>query len=111
MFERPLLVLNKWSPMSKPKPAPWHPRPETIDDYRRYAIGVYAANNWDLDEQLRHRRSLGIADAPVEQLPFDDLKTVINDFEDAKMILFRVNGQVFPRSTPKTARGRNSSKE
>ena len=71
------------------EPVKRHPRPISIDDYRRQAAGVYAANDWDHDEQIRHRSTLGVVPKRLEECTEDELRIILTDFEKDKMILYR----------------------
>jgi hypothetical protein len=74
---------------AEPEKAKRHPRPKTREEMLKQVAGVYKANGWDDREQAYHMGTLGITPPSGTDLFTDDeLRTILDDFEKAKMILY-----------------------
>lgn len=67
----------------------YSPRPKTKAAAVLLVQAVYLDNDWDGDTQARYEANLGLDPKPLTERDNAELKTILNDFENARMILFR----------------------
>lgn len=49
---------------------------------------IYRQNDWDDDAQRRHQLSLKLDDKQLTERTNDEIKTILDDFEKARMVIF-----------------------
>lgn len=76
--------------MQHAQPQPERPlRPVTRSAAILTVQDVYQQNDWNDDEQLRHQLKLGLEDKPLNERENGEIKTILEDFEKARMVIFR----------------------
>lgn len=63
-------------------------RPVTIAAARGLIARIFAENRWTADEQRRYLRMLGY-DCDLETLSVEDVRDVVSDLENARMVVFK----------------------
>lgn len=53
-----------------------------IDDTYRY-------NDWGDAERATHQRMIGIEPKPLNEMPIEELRMIVDRFEKSKMVIFR----------------------
>lgn len=72
-----------WQQTDRPR------RPKTKGDAVRIVQEVYQFNDWDDGEQAKHQRSLGLEDKQLTERTNQELKIILDRFEQARMVIFR----------------------
>jgi hypothetical protein len=50
---------------------------------------IYRQNGWNDDAQKRHQLSLKLNDKQLTERTNDEIKTILDDFEKARMVIFK----------------------
>lgn len=65
------------------------PRPKTRGAAVSIVQDIYRQNDWDNEEQRRHQLSLRLDDKQLTERTNDEIKTILDDFEKARMVIFK----------------------
>jgi hypothetical protein len=65
------------------------PRPKTRGAAVSIVLDVYRQNDWDEDAQRRHQLSLKLEAKQLTERTNDEIKTILDDFEKARMVIFK----------------------
>lgn len=77
--------------LNREKPQPFNrpPRPTTRAAAVSIVQDIYRQNDWDGDSQKRHQLSLKLDDKQLTERTNDEIKTILDDFEKARMVIFK----------------------
>jgi hypothetical protein len=64
-------------------------RPKTKGEARKQIEEIYRLNDWDSDEQRRYQTRMGLEAKPLDEYGIDELRLILKDFEDSRMVLYR----------------------
>ena len=64
-------------------------RPSTVKEAVNQILAVYDATDWCDSEAEKHREMLGLERKPLRDYSKDDLKVILADFEDHKMVVYQ----------------------
>lgn len=75
--------------LDKPQPFERLPRPKTRGVAVSIVQEVYRQNDWDDDAQRRHQLSLKLDEKQLTERSNDELKVILDDFANARMVIFK----------------------